>query len=307
MKKIFLLSLTIAVCMFFAGTGYAQSKPTITVYGFDVKASSGFWHDAKWDIGTGMGEMLVDALVNTGKFNVVERLNIGDITFEQDLVDQGRVSKKTGAKKGRMTGASYIARGTITEFDVTESGGGGGISIKGISLGVAQSFAHIGGIIRIYDSTTGEIYKSQRFTRDVPATGFSIGYNRGMIGADLGAFKKTPLGEATNLAIHDIVDFMVANITLEGATWTCGKCGAKVAGDAEFCHKCGATRAEEALYNCPFCGQELEPGAKFCDNCGKQLKDVKCPKCGKKLKPGTSFCPDCGIKVGQSSNVESPE
>ena len=77
-------------------------KPRVAVYGFESKASSGFWHDAKWDIGTGMGEMLVDALVGTNRFQVMERLNIEDITTEQDLVTGGRVSRKTGAATGKM-------------------------------------------------------------------------------------------------------------------------------------------------------------------------------------------------------------
>ena len=297
MKKFLVAFVAFIFLLTASGASYAQGKPTITVYGFDVKASSSFWHDAKWDIGTGMGEMLVDALVKTSKFNVVERLNIGDITFEQDLVDQGRVSKKTGAKKGKMIGANYIARGTITEFDVSEQGAGAGIDIKGISLGLSGSTAHVGGIVRIYDSTTGEILTSQRFTREVPAGGFSVGYHRGGIGGDLGAFKRTPLGEATQLAINDIVDFIVANTSFEGPQWVCGKCGAKVSGEAEFCQKCGASRPEEELEACPFCGAELSGSAKFCNNCGKQIKDVKCPKCGKALKPGANFCPDCGEKI----------
>ena len=297
MKKIFLGMLIFTLSLLLTSYAHCEQKPTITVYGFETKASSGFLHDASWDIGTGMGEMLVDALMKTGKFTVLERLNIGDVTFEQDLVTNGRVSKKTGAKTGQMIGASYIARGAITEFDYRESGGGGGINIKGIGVGLSQSNAHIAGIIRIYDATTGEIYASQRFTRDVPSTGIDFGYNRGGIGVDLGGFKKTPLGEATNLAIDDIVNFVVATVPLEGPKWVCSKCGATVSGDSEFCQKCGAPRADEVLANCPYCGAEIEPGAKFCNSCGKQIKDITCPKCGKKLKPGAKFCPDCGQKI----------
>jgi len=99
MKRLLFVSVVSFVFMFSQISYAADYKPTVTVYGFEVKASSGFWHDAKWDIGTGMGEMLIDALVNTGKFNVVERLNLSDITTEQDLVTGGRVSKKKQALK----------------------------------------------------------------------------------------------------------------------------------------------------------------------------------------------------------------
>jgi curli biogenesis system outer membrane secretion channel CsgG len=80
-KTAWFLAVIFTVVCFFSNPALAY-KPRVAVYGFETKASSGFWHDAKWDIGTGMAEMLSDALVNTGKFNVVERINLNDITTE---------------------------------------------------------------------------------------------------------------------------------------------------------------------------------------------------------------------------------
>lgn len=273
MKKIALFSAVIfTVVCFFSNPALAY-KPRVTVYGFEVKASSGFWHDAKWDVGTGMGEMLSNALVNTGKFDVVERMNLSDITTEQDLVTGGRVSGATGAKTGRMKGAEYIVRGTITEFTYEESEGNLGLTIKGFNLGGKTSEAHIGGIIRIYDATTGEIYASKRFEKKVPASGLTIGYYNKGIGGTIGGFKKTPLGKATHLAIADMVDYISEKIPSE-------------------------PRAAKVIdQRCPKCGTEITPGMQFCPNCGLQIKDVKCPECGKDLPAGTHFCPFCGKKV----------
>jgi curli biogenesis system outer membrane secretion channel CsgG len=272
MKKIF--SLIIAAIMISAcgSARAADHKPRVTVYGFESKASSGFWHDAKWDIGTGMGEMLVDALVNTHRFEVLERLNLSDITTEQDLVTHGRVSKRTGAKTGQLKGAEYIVRGTITEFDHRESGAGGGFTIKGFNIGARTSSAHVGGIIRIYDAVTGETYDSKRFQKKVPATGLTFGYSGSDLGGSLGGFKKTPLGKATHMAIADMVDFISSSIPLE---------------------------PRETPDGCPNCMEEMAPGAKFCTNCGLQITDVACPECGKKLDAGTNFCPGCGAKVNR--------
>jgi len=281
-----------------AGPCFAY-KPRVTVYGFESKASSGFWHDAKWDVGTGMGEMLVDALVNTGKFEVVERLNLGDITTEQDLMTGGRVSRKTGAKTGKMKGAEYIVRGTITEFSYKESGGNLGVTIKGFNLGAKTSEAHIGGIIRIYDATTGEIYASKRFEKKIPASGLTVGYYKSGIGGTLGGFKKTPLGKATHMAIADMVDFVSAEIPLEPRVEkiSCPKCGGMVASTEKYCPKCATDISLRAPEVCPKCGTEVPDGSKFCPNCGMQVKDVACPDCGKKLPAGTNFCPGCGSKV----------
>jgi curli biogenesis system outer membrane secretion channel CsgG len=212
MKKLIFLPVVVFIVAACSVGQAAAYKPRVTVYGFESKASSGFWHDVKWDIGTGMGEMLVDALVNTNKFEVLERLNLKDITFEQDLVSAGRVAKKTGAKTGRIKGAEYIVRGTITEFDYRESGGDFSFNIKGFDLGAKTRSAHIGGTIRIYDATTGEIYDSKRFEKKVPSTGMKFGYSGSDLGGSLGGFKKTPLGKATHMAIKDMVDFISTSI-----------------------------------------------------------------------------------------------
>lgn len=299
MKKLIYFVIAVFAVVSLSASPCLAYKPRVTVYGFESKASSGFWHDAKWDIGTGMGEMLVDALVNTGRFEVVERLNLGDITTEQDLVTGGRVSKKTGARTGAIKGAEYIVRGTITEFDYRQSGGGLGLKIKGFNLGAKTSEAHIGGIIRIYDATTGEIYASKRFEKRVPATGLTVGYYERGIGGTLGGFKKTPLGKATHMAIKDMVDFISMKIpsTPRVEKVPCPKCGASVAATEQFCPKCGADMSLRLPDTCPTCGTEVTKGTKFCPNCGTQLAGVTCPECGKKLPAGTNFCPHCGSKV----------
>lgn len=303
MKKNIVVSFVVLTWVLaFCGVGICEdvNKPTITVYGFENKASSNILHDANWDIGSGLGEMLVQSLLDSGRFNVVERLNLEDITFEQDLVTRGRVSKSTGAKTGKMIGAQYIVRGTLTEFDVLESDTGGGINIKGISVGLNHSEAHVGGTLRIYDATTGEIYASERFARNVPSTGISFGYNRGNIGGDIATFKKTPLGEATQLAINDIVEFIVTRVPMSVPKWMCSKCNMSNAGTVSYCSKCGASRPEEVLETCPVCGVDVNANMKFCSGCGTQLKDVKCSACGTQLKPGSKFCVSCGSTVGNT-------
>ena len=302
MKKLtYVLILTFVLSGLSITPARAAYKPRVAVYGFESKASGGFWHDAKWDIGTGMGEMLIDALVNTRRYEVVERLDLTDITTEQDLVTGGRVARKTGAKTGKLKGAEYIVRGTITEFSYKESGGDLGFSFKGISLGAKTSEAHIAGIIRIYDATTGEIYGSKRFVKKVPSTGLRVGYSRHGIGGSLGGFKKTPLGKATHLAIADMVGFISSEIPLEPRVEkiVCPKCGSSVSSAEKFCPKCSANLLTRAPEECPNCGADITAGTKFCQNCGTQVTGVSCPQCKKGLAAGTNFCPYCGAKVKQ--------
>jgi len=299
MKRI---ALFLVVCIALLGISVTPAlayKPRVTVYGFESKASSGFWHDAKWDIGTGMADMLSNALVNGGKFEVVERLNLSDITTEQDLMTSGRVSRKSGAKTGKLKGAEYIVRGTITEFEYKEKGGNLGFRIKGFNLGAKTSNAHIAGILRIYDATTGEILTSKRFEKSVPASGLTLGYYESGIGGTIGGFKKTPLGKATNEAIEDMVDIISTAIpsTPRIEKVKCSSCGEMVDSSEQFCPKCGADISIRTPDVCPNCGVDISPNTQFCPNCGIQLSGIECPNCGKKLPAGTKFCPDCGAKI----------
>ena len=59
--------------------GYLKKR--IAVAGFENKVRP--WWSGHWEIGEGMSEMLVTALVNTGKFIVLERQALEDILKEQ--------------------------------------------------------------------------------------------------------------------------------------------------------------------------------------------------------------------------------
>ena len=186
---------------------------------FTTTAGSGtnFWYGASWDIGEGMSEMLVTALVETGKFKVLERQQIHDVLGEQDLGDSGRVDPATAAKIGKILGARYLIYGTVNEFEYSKAGGGGGVRIGGIRVGASEAKAHVGMDVRIVDAVTSEILFSSRSTADANRTGFKVGYSGADFGADVGAFQKTPLGEATRKAIEDAVAKMVSQFGTEAA------------------------------------------------------------------------------------------
>ncbi|MCK4926622.1 hypothetical protein KAS10_04580, partial [Candidatus Aerophobetes bacterium] len=65
-------------------------KKRIAVAGFENKVEP--WWSWHWDLGEGMSDMLVSALVDTGRFTVLEREALQDILAEQNLAEEGRVS-----------------------------------------------------------------------------------------------------------------------------------------------------------------------------------------------------------------------
>jgi len=200
-------------------SGARADQKSLAVMKFTTTAGGGgsYWYNASWDLGDGMAEMLATALVETGKFRVLERQQIHDVLGEQDLGASGRVDPATAAKIGKVLGARYLVYGTVNEFEYSKAGGGGGVRIGGFRVGANEASAHVGMDIRIVDAVTSEILFSTRSTAEAKRSGFKVGYSGADFGADLGTFKKTPLGEATRNAIRDAVTKIVSQFGTEAA------------------------------------------------------------------------------------------
>lgn len=192
---------------------FTGMKKRIGVAGFENK--SGWRGEAR--LGDGMAEMLTTALINTGRFIVVERADLEDILGEQRLQEQGKLVKTTGPATNRLIGAQILIRGAVTEFESSKAGGGAGIVIKGIGIGGGGSVAHVGLDIRIYDTSTGQVLQSHRAVGEAKTTGLAVGGASGDIAFGVGGWSKTPLGQATREAINDAVRFIVNE--MENVPW----------------------------------------------------------------------------------------
>jgi curli biogenesis system outer membrane secretion channel CsgG len=188
---------------------YKGLKHAIGVKGFRNEAG---WRGS-WDLGKNLTVMLESALFDSGRFVVVQREQLTDILAEQDLAASGRAA---GAKKVAQTGkirpAKYIASGAIVEAQENTSGGDAGINIRGFRLGGAKSSAQITAIITLTDTTTGEIVAKERVVGKAGSVGLRVGYS-GAVGGEIGAFAKTPLGEAAQDVINQAVIFIARKMT----------------------------------------------------------------------------------------------
>ncbi len=185
-------------------------KKRIAVADFEDKSHHPWWNGD--NVGTGMSDMLATALMDTGKFVVLERQRVGDIIQEQDLVSAGRISKKTGAKTGKIIGAQFIIYGAVTEFEQKERGGGFGFGYKGIGIGISGSKAHVGVDVRVYDTTTSQIIASKRAVGTCNESGLALGVSRSGINFGIGSFQKTPIGKACRQAIEQAVAFISTTV-----------------------------------------------------------------------------------------------
>jgi curli biogenesis system outer membrane secretion channel CsgG len=204
--------LFIILLMFIAGVALAD-KPSMGVAEFKNDTSAGWWTGG---VGRELAGMLTNELAGTGKFKMVEREKLDAVLEEQDLADSGRISKKSGAKIGKLTGAKYLVIATLSAFEENVSGGGGGLSFRGISVGGKKEDAYLAVDLRVVDTTTGEV----EFTRSVEARatskGLAVGVYRGGFGGNLGKYEKTPTGKAIRAVIIEISDYLSCAMVDQG-------------------------------------------------------------------------------------------
>lgn len=191
-----------------AESGYSGShlKPIVAVARFDDRSS--YDSGSEYSLSNALTDQLTDALIQTDAFVVLERQVLQDVLAEQDFASGDRVSTSQSARIGQLTGAQVLVMGTVTDFDLQQGGGRGGIKFGGVRIGGKKQTAHVGLIVRLVDATTGEVLDSQRISGEAESRGASIGLDIGGIEFDGANFKSTPMGEASQKALDQAVEFI---------------------------------------------------------------------------------------------------
>jgi curli biogenesis system outer membrane secretion channel CsgG len=185
-------------------------RKVVAVSRFENKTSYG--SGGQFVLDDGMADQLTDALIQSGQFVVLERQTLTDVISEQDLAASGRFQKSKSAKTGKLTSAQILVKGTITEFESQSGGSGTGIGLGPVRLGGKSAEAHVGLIIRLIDTTTGEVLDSQRVEGKAKSGGFGFGLNVGSVDFGTEGFHKTPLGKAMQIAIDNAVEFIASKL-----------------------------------------------------------------------------------------------
>lgn len=198
---------------------YSGPKARIAVADFDVKAAK-----AGGEIGSGLREMLVTALINSNRFSVVERQALAAVMQEQELSSSGAAqTTEGGPQRGKIKTADLIVTAAVTEFEPQASGGragiggGGGVGsgVLGGLLGASLNKAHMALDIRIVDTSTSEVLAATRVqgqASDV-AGGIMAGFlgNWGL-GGGLSAYANTPMEKAIRICIIETVRYIAGAI-----------------------------------------------------------------------------------------------
>lgn len=208
----------ITVSALLASVAFAQDKKRVAIMNFDyatVTTAVAEIFGSNQDVGKGIADMLVDRLVNDGKYSVIERKALDKLIAEQNFSNSDRADPSSAAKIGKLLGVDAIIIGSITQFGRDDSNkgvgggafGGGKFGIGGIGKKEAKAVVQI--TARMVNVETGEILASVQGKGTSKRSGLNLGGGGagggggGGGGLTMGSsnFGATIIGEATNEAV----------------------------------------------------------------------------------------------------------
>ena len=160
MNKHGLIGLMVAALVLPAGVAGA-AKTRVGIPEFKNKAQ------ISYNISDTLVDMLTTTLVQSGKFEVVERTQLGDIVEEQNLGASGAVDFSTAAQMGKLKGADYMVIGVVTECGSARQ------DTKAYGVRITKSSVSLALDIRFVDSSTGSTVFAETFRDIATATGTS--------------------------------------------------------------------------------------------------------------------------------------
>jgi len=182
-------------------------QPTIAVLRFENHAP----RRGEWRIGDGIADMLVHALVDTGRYVVIERRELGSVFNEIKTQHKPAFRSEGRAKVGRLKNVQYLIKGTITDFGHV-SDHRLGLWYRLFSLRKGGSTAILGMTLYVIDVESGEILTSEAINERVRAGNVAVEAVYKGVAFGGAVFQRTPLGRATRRAIGKAVDRITETI-----------------------------------------------------------------------------------------------
>lgn len=213
---VFLSVFVVSICA-------AQEKKRVAVLDFDyatVQDSVSAVFGANVDVGKGISDLVVNNLVKSGVYSVIERAALEKVLAEQNFSNSDRADSTTAAQLGRILGVDAIIIGSITQFGrddkTTNVGGGmlGGITgrfgIGGVSKRESKAVVAISA--RLVSTETAEILtvasgkgeSNRSGTSLLGAGGSSSASGNAAYDMSSSNFAQTILGEAVHEAVNSL-------------------------------------------------------------------------------------------------------
>ena len=190
-----------------------NTKPIIAVAEFKNSARAYWWRSG---VGWELSDMLTNEMAATGVFRMVERSKLQHVLREQDFGRSGRVSKRTAARLGRITGAKYIVIGRVSAFERNIKGSSGGFGFRGIRIGGKSQKVYLAIDLRVINTTTGVIVHVRTVEARAKSKGLRVGLSRRGFSGSLGKHAKTPTGKVIRAVIIEASDYLACVMVERG-------------------------------------------------------------------------------------------
>ncbi len=216
------LIIPIFLTLVLAAAAAAQQKKRVAVLDFEyatVRSSVSAIFGTDQDIGRGISDLIVEKLVNSGKYSVIERKALDKILAEQNFSNSDRADANTAAKIARILGVDAIILGSITQFgrdDKSTGVAGGAVDRIGGRFGLGgvrrnQAKAVVGISARMINTDTAEILATAKGLGESKRSGTALlGAGGGSVAAggavDMRSsnFANTIIGEAVNESVGQL-------------------------------------------------------------------------------------------------------
>jgi len=192
-------------------------KKRIAVLNFDSPstapdAPTGLFGAAGSDVGKGVSVLLIQKLVEGGKYTVVDRSALEKLLQEQTESENEHMDAyQLAAKIGRMVGLDAMIIGAVSRYGVDETNKKATGSAGGFAAGMKtrKSKAYVDITARIFNVTTGQVEDSFTGAGESSRSGeIMIMPGRGKSAASMemlsSEFAETLFGEATNGAVEHL-------------------------------------------------------------------------------------------------------
>jgi len=185
------------------------AKASVAVGDFQVKAAG-----ASSVIGDGLREMMVTTLHSSGRFLVVERIDVPGLAAEQALSRSRMARPGAAIPERQMDVADIMVYGAVTEF-LAEAKGSSfdiGVAKLPLSLGRQSNKAHMAIDVRVVDVASGRILASQRIIGEADSSQLAMGASPTVHGSaiplSLGMYNNTPMEQAIRTCIEKAVTYV---------------------------------------------------------------------------------------------------
>jgi TolB-like protein len=159
---------------------HAEFKKTkIAVLDFQIQGG----RNDNPDMGKIVAEWFITALVQEGRFDVIERRLLEKVIEEQKIGVSGLVDESSASKLGKVLGAKIVITGTVLEFQNVLEVNARILEVESSSIIAAENVKSTSGAARLEDLV---VEMAQKIIKDFPLEGYIAQRDGNSVLLDLG-------------------------------------------------------------------------------------------------------------------------